>query len=129
MNQEMFNKIRVLFVIQGCQHCRVWLEFIERINAKLPIHKRIKIVDCTYYQNYHILTDQLIALYNKHFDGFPCMFIGNLKISGMNSRIEAEEYLSSLLEEEFIIPEFNERKFNKDCEIKDSMFKQKVICK
>ncbi|MEK6882586.1 MAG: hypothetical protein AABY22_23395 [Nanoarchaeota archaeon] len=130
MDYKMFTNSRVLFVLQRCVHCRVWMEFIERINLKLPIEKRIKIVDCTYYQNYGILTDPLISLYGKHFDGFPTLFIGSLKIVGMNSRIEAETYLNALLEEEYVNPEQDNRKFLKECErIKKGWFGEKIICK
>ncbi|MEK6878722.1 MAG: hypothetical protein AABY22_03895 [Nanoarchaeota archaeon] len=130
MNQQFFNNNRVAFMVDMCQHCRVWKEFIERINMKLPVNKRIKMVDCTYFQKYGILTDNLISLYNKHFSGFPTIFIGSIKISGANSRIEAETYLKALLEEEFIIPEYTEQKFNKDCEfIKRGLFGKRLVCK
>lgn len=106
------------------------MEFVERLNFKLPIDKRIKVIDCTQYQNYGIVTNQLILLYSKHFDGFPTTFIGNTKISGSNSRIEYETFLYGLLEDEFIVPEQNKHKFIKDCEYnKKGLFKGKVICK
>ena len=129
MNQQVFNKLRLAFFVEGCLHCRTWKDFIQRINGKLPIEKRIKIIDCTEFQKYNIISDPLIVLYNKHFDGFPCIFIGNLKISGSNSRIESETYLTALLEDEFIVSEYDDRKFNKECEFKKVAWKQRVVCK
>src|SRR3990167_4996689 len=123
MNQEFFTNQRVLFIIQGCHHCRKIMEFIERINMKLPIDKRIKLVDCTLSQNYGIIDNPLIEVYAKHFDGFPSLFIGSLKIVGANSRIEIESYLTALLEEEFIYPEYSNGKFNKECKfVKSKIF-------
>ena len=128
MNNKTFSKIRVAFIIQGCPRCRLICEFIERINAKLPVYKRIQVIDCTYYNNYKITENYLINLYGKHFDGFPTLFIGNKKISGANTRIESEAFLSSLLEEEYDIPEYSDKKFNKKCEFKKGIFGRKIIC-
>lgn len=130
MNQETFNKLRVCFFIQSCPRCRILCEFIERINFKLPYSKQIKMVDCTLYQNYRVLDNPLIALYNKSFDGFPCVFFGNTKISGANTRFQSEAFLKGLFEEDFIYPEQSEGKFNKECFFSNKgIFKHKVICK
>lgn len=129
MNNQFFNKMRACFVMQGCSHCRILLEFIESINFKLPIDKRIKVVDCTLYQSYGIVTDNLILLYSKYFDGYPTLFIGNTKISGSHTRIEYETYLHDLLEDEFVIKESSEHKFNKNCEIKKKGYlKGRAVC-
>lgn len=97
---------------------------------KLPVDKRVKVVDCTIYQRYGIVTDPLITLYSKHFTGFPVAFIGNRKVDGANSQIESEELYNSILEEDFIVQEYNDKKFNKECEIYGrGIFKRRVICK
>jgi len=129
MNNKFFNKSRVAFVMMGCSHCRTLLEFIERINFKLPIQKRIKVIDCTLYQNYGLVTDNLILLYSKYFDGYPTLFMGNTKISGAHTRIEYETFLHDLLEDEFVIQESSEHKFNKECSFKKSgIFKGVALC-
>lgn len=130
MNSEMFNKRRILFFIQGCSYCRRILEIIPRINARLPIHKRIKLIDCTYYQRYGILTDPLIALYAKNFTGYPTLFIGPTKTEGFHSKIESEIYMYSHVDKEFIIGESNKYTFNKDCEFAtQGKFKGEIICR
>lgn len=129
MNNHFFNNKRIVFVTRGCPHCRILMEFIERINYKLPIDKRIQIVDCTLYQSYGIATNNLILLYSKHFDGFPTLFLGNTKISGSHTRIEYETFLHDYLEDEFIIKEYSDHKFNKDCMFsKKGIFKGVPLC-
>jgi hypothetical protein len=86
-------------------------------------------VECSFYQRYKIITDPLIILYSKHFDGYPTIFIGNIKIDGANSRIESETYFRELMMEHFIVPEFSDLQFNKQCEIsKKGIFKNKIVC-
>ena len=129
MEPNQFRKYRVLFIRQGCQFCRRYLEFIERINSKLPIDKRIKFIDCS-MMKYGIVSDNLINLFDKQIDGYPCLFLSGIKISGINSAIEAKSFLESYLDKEFIIPEENKFMFSGDCSFKKSgLFKNQVVCK
>lgn len=128
MMPELFRKYRVLFYKDGCRHCRL-LYFIQRMNGKLPVHKRIKMIECSLYDLYKIPTDPLQVLFSGLFSGYPTTFIDGEKIDGANSTIESEEYYKSLLEEDFTIPEQSTNKFLKDCEYaKKGLFKNKVIC-
>lgn len=129
MNYQTFKKLRVLFYIQGCPRCKLLLPIVNSYNFKVNVYNQIKLVDCTYYQNYGIPTDPLILLYGKHFDGYPSLFYGDKKIIGANSRIESEAQILTLFEKELIIFEENEHKFNKVCEFKnEGLFKNKAIC-
>lgn len=129
MNLKTFNNSRVAFIIQRCPHCRTLCEFIERINMKLPFNKRIDVIDCTQFQNFGIINDQRILLYSKHFDGYPCIFLGNQRIPGTNTREEIEAFLNAYLKDEFIIGESNEFIFDKECEIKRKGLINGVVCK
>ena len=129
MTPQQFRKYRILFIKQKCEHCRKVIGFIERINSKLPIDKRVRVIDCTMYQDYGILNDPLIQLFSKSFDGYPTAFISGIKVSGANSRVEIETYINDLLEDDFIIGESNERRFNKDCEVSKGLFRGEVVCK
>ena len=130
MTPEQFRKNRVMFYLDSCPHCRGILEFISKINLKLPIEKRIKLVECGIYQRNGIVTDPLQLLYNEKFNGFPTIFIGNIQLNGSNSRFESEATINALLEEDFVIPEYSSKKFNKDCSFnKKGLFKGKILCK
>ena len=126
MNEETFRKYNVAFTIDDCPRCRILNSFIERINSNLV--KRIRIINCTYYQKYGIITDPLIIIFNKHFDGFPTLFIKGVRIIGCNSRIESEADLRVRFNKYFIIPETNEFIFNKECEYKRKRLLRRVIC-
>ena len=127
MDNKTFSKNRVLFKVDNCDHC-ILLRFIEKINMKVAIDKRVKVVDCTIYQNYGIITDHLILLYNKYISGYPVAFIGNRKIDGANSQIESEALYNAILDDDFIVNEYNKRKFNKVCAyVKKGLFRSTQI--
>lgn len=129
MMPELFRKMSVCFILDGCPRCAIICSFIERINIRLPINERIKIINCTYYQRTGIPDHPLILLYNKSFDGFPTLFIKGRKISGSNTNFESEVQIKTLLQDYFIVPEHNNFTFNKECEIeKKGIFKNKVVC-
>lgn len=129
MIPQQFRKYRVLFIRSSCPHCRLYCHFIERINAKLPISKRIKVVDCE-YTRYGVTSDPLILLFDKSIDGFPCLFIDGVKKSGANSVVESKAWLESYLNRELLISEENKFMFNKECEFNQSgIFKGRPICK
>lgn len=125
MNKEFFYKYRILFHKQNCVHCNKYMSFIQRINAKLSINKRIILVDCTYWQNYRIITNPFIALFNKYIQGFPLLIIDGMLINGINSKIETEAFLMSYLQKDFIVAEHNKYRFNKECDY-DS--KGRIVC-
>jgi hypothetical protein len=129
MNIDTFNNYRLAFILQGCRHCRQLCEFIERINTKLPIQKRIRIIDCTRFQEFGIADNPLISLFSKSFDGYPTVFISGLRISGSNTRLEIETYLTTLLQAEFTNIESNDFTFEKECEIKKVLGFKRVVCK
>ncbi len=129
MRPEIFRKYRLLFIKQGCRYCRMYLEFIERINMKLPINKRIRIIDCTLY-GYGIVSDPLILLFEKYIKGYPFLAIDGNFIDGINTNLETQTFLKAYLDEEFINHESNEFMFVKNCEYQTKgMFKHKIVCK
>jgi hypothetical protein len=81
------------------------------------------------FQFYNILNDPLIALYQKSFDSYPTTFIGNIKISGANSKEEYIEALKEALRDDLIVAEHSEHRFNKSCEFKTKgLIRNVVIC-
>lgn len=128
MNVKQFRKYRILFFEQSCSHCNKYLEFIERINAKLPTEKRIKLVDCEFSK--YGITDPLYDLFEKHIDGFPTLFLDGSKKTGINSVIESLAYLESYLNRQFVVPEYNKFMFDKECYVQQKgKLKGEIICK
>lgn len=103
-------KARVLFVRNGCPHCRLYKKFIHFMNSKIKLSKRIEVVDCTNYDLYGIEDNPLISLYKEELEAYPTLFFGTSKIEGANSIIELKTWLKVrfMLNDDFIFPEENE---------------------
>ena len=75
MIHPLLSKGRFLFVVDDCEHCAIWKEFIESINQELEIDKRITIIDCTIYHDFGIVDDQRILLFMPYLQGeYPVLF-------------------------------------------------------
>ena len=138
-NREILNNSIILFKIQGCAHCRKYLEFIEMVNAKLPLSKQIKVIDATMYHDYGIITDSLIPLFIKYYKGnYPSFFINGELISGANSVEELKARIIPYFSDYFIIKEDlstevdgkeYEWLFDKDCKyVKKGLWRGKLEC-
>lgn len=129
--REILKKSRVLFTKEGCQYCRVYSFFIESMNMKLPIEKRVKVVNCDSFDNYGVPSNFLIPIFSPYFDGYPTLFIDGHKLSGSNTIYEVESWLYSYLTDEFITEEDNLYDFNKRCEFIPKKYffsKRRVVC-
>lgn len=136
--REIFLNSRILFVVEHCPYCKIWKQFVERINISLKIEKRISVIDCTAYHEYGIVEDERILLFMQYINGsYPVLFIDGRRKDGTNSRTEAEAWLRSKLFDDFEIPQKNKwlakiksyERFEKECEIiQRGIFKKKIIC-
>jgi len=125
---RIFKTARVLFVLEGCPYCRAWKKFIERINFELEDKKKIEVVDATNFSVYGIYDDPLLRIFDKYITGYPTMFIEGTRISGANSRAEAEAFLRTFVHEDFLIPQNNPFLFEKECRIvKHGFFNKKTL--
>jgi len=103
-----YTESRVLFVVNDCPNCALWKKFIRQFNMKLRPEKRIRIVDCTLYDMYDILTDPIIQLYEDKLDGYPILFIGDSRKDGAESVTECKAWLFARLFNDFIFAQRNE---------------------
>lgn len=98
---------RFLFVVNDCLHCAIWKKFIRQFNMQLKPNKRIKIIDCTYYDMYDICVDPVVKLYEDKLDGYPVLFIGDSRKDGAESVDECIAWLFARLFNDFIFPQSN----------------------
>ncbi len=103
-----YTEGRFLFVVDGCPHCSIWEKFIREFNMQLKSNKRIKIIDCTYYDLYGILTDSIVKLYEEDIDGYPVLFIGDSRKDGAETITECKAWLNARLFGDFIFSQRNE---------------------
>ena len=129
-HNEVFLKERCLFMIGFCDMCRIWKQIIHRINTKLPIEKRIKVIDCDKYYDFGIIEHPLIRLYSPYIKGtYPVLFFEGARLDGANTREEVEAILMTLLSDEFIIEEELPYMYNKECRyVKSRYLGEKILC-
>ena|SRR3990167_7892144 len=125
---QIYKNARVVFLLVDCPVCRVYKYFIERINLEIPSSKKIKIVyvieDAWGNQS---CSDPYFKVFDKHIKSFPILFFEGMKITGANSRIEAEAFLKTALHKDFILPKENPHIFTKEMKIiKTGIFGKKI---
>ncbi len=128
IDRNLFMNGRVIFVLSFCNNCKIYLQFVERFNSNMSPDKRINIVDCTKWQETGIPDDPLIVKYSKYIDGFPSLFFEGKKISGTNSREEAEAFLKVLCANDFKLPTSIPYLFDKECAYKNTFFGRRIVC-
>ena len=102
-----YTEGRFLFVVEDCPNCAIWKKFVRQFNMHLKPNKRIRIIDCTYYDMYNILTDPIIQLYEDKLDGYPILVIGDSRKDGAESVLECKAWLFARLFSDFIFPQKN----------------------
>ena len=130
--RELLLKSRLLFTINDCEHCKLYLRFIQRINAKLPLDKRITVINCSNYHDYDIIDDRRIPIFINYYGGsYPTLFINGGIIKGANSQAELEAWIKARLEYDFVLEEdLEDLTFNKQCKyVKNKWFGRHLECK
>lgn len=118
-----YTQGRFLFVVDGCPHCAIWEKFISQFNMLLKPNKRVKVIDCTYYDMYGICVDPVVRLFEREIDGYPIMIINGAVKDGAENLIECKAWLQARLFNDFIFAQRNEylpiigksTMFNKTC--------------
>lgn len=134
MRSPEYLKARVLFTIIGCPHCREYARFIESFNLKLPLEKKIKVVDCTNYYDFGIMEDPIFKAFKHEIsktNTFPILFFegGVLHSSGI-SKEQAENFIKALVKDEFLNDEEHPYYYDKVCQVqKFGLFgRERVVC-
>ena len=98
----MKNPTRILLVRRGCPHCRQILPEINRINMKMELHKRIKIVDAFEYEELGMNFPPVLKKFsrNKLFDGFPLLYLDGIIIEPFPTREQARVFLNEYFKNE-----------------------------
>jgi len=116
MNKEFYLKARILFYLNTCKHCHIYLSIIERFNSKVPIDKRIRLVPCDRQQEFGLSDDsELIRWFEPYFLGYPALFFDGELFEGVNSIIETIASLMTEMLKDFINPEYPDYIWNKEC--------------
>ena len=127
--RDMLMNLRVLCVIDFCEHCASYKRFIEELNMKLPLTKQIKVVNFSRYYDLGIV-DPIVRALNKYVEGsFPTLFYEGMKLQGSVESEVLEQFMKTLLGDDFKIKEPNEFIYQPDCEyVKKGFLRKKIIC-
>lgn len=130
MIHPLLLKGRFLFVVRECNKCQIYKDFVDSYNQKLKFEKMIRIIDCTEYYDFNIITNPIIRLFKKYFEGyFPILFIDGVRKNGATSLTETKSWIESRLNGDLINPIKNKSMFDKNCKyIKKGFFKNKILC-
>ena len=124
---EFFNH-RILFIVQGCEHCKIYKDIVWRFNAKVQVEKQIKIIDCTNMYSFKVKDHPLIKKYKKVVDNnYPTLIFEGIKFVGASLHSEVEAILQTLMNIDFVIKETDEYAFNKKCVYKKNKFLGSVV--
>ena len=120
---------RFLFVVDGCDMCAVWKQFIYSLNMELKIDKQIDVIDCTDYYKYGLHIGEVFRLFNPFIQGhFPMLFIDGGRKYGTTSFLEADSWIRSRLNQDFLFRQ-NNPELNTNCKyIESGKLKGEIIC-
>jgi len=95
---------RMLLTRRRCPVCRDFLRVILKINQRLPVEKRIKIIDCYEWEEFGVRGIPLMDKLEKEglSEGFPFLYISGIIVEPAPTTEILETVLTNLLKEDFI---------------------------
>jgi len=94
---------RVLLVESGCPGCKEYLRVIPKINLRLPIDKRIKIVDCFEWEQFGFKSHPIMDNFDRDdFQDYPLLYLNGILITGVLWAEQLKIFLEKYLEEDFL---------------------------
>ncbi|MEK6881294.1 MAG: hypothetical protein AABY22_16855 [Nanoarchaeota archaeon] len=108
MIHPLLTRGRFLFLIDSCPFCRIYKRFLPYWNMQLKPDKRIRIIDCTMYNEHGIITNPIIKLFEPYLEAYPTLFFEGMKREGANSVVELIGYLKVKVFPDFIFEQENE---------------------
>ena len=85
----------------GCPHCREVLMPIENINMKLPIGKRIQVMDLKHFELFGI-RDFPIAEKMPKFSGYPHVHLDNFSVTNILNKKQISAFLEGYFQQDKI---------------------------
>lgn len=96
---------RFLLAIRGCGHCLQAKKAVNSVNCLLPVDKRIRIIDCTSYQEFGLNNIPILKVFSKMGleEGYPFLYIDGAVVEPAPNSYFLKKYLLSFFEQELII--------------------------
>lgn len=95
---------RFLLVRKGCPFCRQMIKVISKLNLRLPIEKRIHIIDCWEWESYGVRNIPLMDKLEKDglSEGFPFLYADGCVIDPAPTEEQLKIFLKTYLKEDFL---------------------------
>lgn len=93
--------VRVLLTRMGCKGCREYLRAIPIINLRLPIEKRIKVINCFEYEEWGLKNHPILDRIT--FNDYPVLYLDGILIEGVAWVEQIKKFLEKYLKSEFVV--------------------------
>ena len=94
---------RILLVEQGCPGCLEYLRVLPKINLRLPIEKRIKIIDCFEREQFGLKSHPIMDKFEEEdFRDYPLLLLDNILVTGVIWAEQLKIFLETYLQEDFL---------------------------
>ncbi len=94
--------VRVLLIEASCPACLEYLRVLPKINLRLPIEKRIKIIDCFEWEQFGLKLHPIMDKFGEDFEDYPLLYLDKILITGAIWAEQLKIFLEKYLEEDFI---------------------------
>lgn len=95
---------RYLLIRKGCPFCRDNVRIISKLNLRLPVEKRIRIVDCYEWEEFGLKNIPIMKLFDKVEiqEGFPFLYIDGIIINPAPTPEQLNIFLKTFLKEDLL---------------------------
>lgn len=96
---------RFLLTRRGCSHCLNAKRVVSKLNLRLPIDKRIKIVDCFEWEEFGLRNVPIMEIFEKMGlnQGYPFLYVDGCVVEPAPTPEVLKTFLTKFLQGDFII--------------------------
>jgi len=94
---------RVLLVQSSCPGCLEYLRVVPKMNLRLPIEKRIEIIDCFEWEQFGFKSHPIMNNFSrKDFRDYPLLYLDEILVTGLMWTKKIKIFLEKYLEDDFL---------------------------
>ena len=95
---------RFLLTKKGCPFCRDAVKVINKLNLRLPLDKRIRVIDCWEFEEFGFNNIPLMKIFEKEgFDSYPFLYIDGCILEPAPTTEQLNILLKTFLKQEMLI--------------------------
>lgn len=95
---------RFLLYRSGCKICLEYLKFIDLFNMRLPLDKRVKIIDAFEWENFQVVPNKVMEKFDpKSFNAYPYMYLDGIEFLGGTNAEQLRIMLESYFKGELLV--------------------------